>query len=687
MSHYALRVNTDALPGTAPDDPLQEAETGDWEWDELEITEDWARLCSPVTRRVLALALRALSAAASHDAAVFGEEPFDPAGASGAGFLVRLPRCTDSLGRNFRALLAPAADALLDDVQSGRIPLGRNPAEGLLMHLMIEEARAIHYRAVTDAAFRAECGLTDGDLDNPEQFDWSELRRLLFMEDDLLSLYGGVALSPASGPSPSLTTSADGWSYHYGLLPFRPGVLPAVHQPAAEVPVLLSPVEGDPWAALNEREQDRRRGPRADLLSSTGARLWAGVAEELSSCAYYQALEWTDAPYVPLVPDGEDPEDIIFMRLPRCADRQNQAFRIQMARAFADLAADVRAGALPVPRTHGEDLALIITCNRAADRAESAQAMAEDPFDDDTDEDWYGIPLHAFARLAPSEFDYSLMDESLTAAAEAYLLWGETTGFEHPEHEVNKKMSGEDLRPEKWFDTFANVHPRPAGRSHPQKFLDRLPADARDSLQLLALQQEIADARRQDDGPQPEDLDRAPQDCGCGSPCCPGAGPWHGPGGASAFEQRAAGSVRARTPFIAAVRQNVLTELGSVLHQQTRHAQLLATDEPFKTTGCLVLSDYTLTALAQLREILPGTDMPGHHVRLGVCWAGPGGRHEKAQWYCVDVMGIEEHSAGPRDEPWLRVAAHEILQAGMALADIIAVRRADPTNPLSPLPA
>ncbi|MEU9057082.1 hypothetical protein AB0D37_43075 [Streptomyces sp. NPDC048384] len=681
-------LSADALPGTAADEPFEgEAETGDWEWDELEIAEDWARLCSPVTRRVLALALRALSTAASYDAAVFGDEPFDPAEGRGAGFLARLPRCTDRLGRDFRVLLAPAADGLLDDVRGGRIPLGRSPAEGLLMHLMIEEARAIHYRAVTDTGFRAECGLTDGDLEDPEQFDWSELRRLLFMEDDLLSLYGGVALSPVGGPSPSLTTSADGWSYHYGFLPFRPSVQPAEPQKAAEVPVLLSPVEGDPWAALNEREQDRRRGPRADLLSPAGARLWAGVAEELSSCAYYQALEWTDAPYVPLVPDDGDPEDIVFMRLPRCADRQNQAFRLQMARAFADLAADVRAGALPVPRTHGEDLALIIAGHRAADRAESAQAMAEDLFDDDAEEDWYGIPLHAFARLAPSEFDYSLMDETLTDAAEAYLLWGETTGFEHSEHEVNKKMSREDLRPETWFNTFANVHPRPAGRSHPQKVLDRLPADAQDALQLLALQQEIADARRQDDGPQPEDLDRAPQDCGCGSPCCPGDGPWHGPGSASAFEQRAVGSVRARTPFVAAMRQTVLTELGRLLYKKTRDAQLLDVEEPFKTTGCLVLSDHTTTALAQLREVLPGVDTPGHRVRLGVCWAGPGGRHEKAQWYCVDVMGIEEHSAGPRDEPWLRVAAHEILQAGMALADIIAVRRADPTTPLSPLPA
>ncbi|WP_457470047.1 hypothetical protein [Streptomyces sp. TE4109] len=683
-------MSTDApLPGPAPDEPFEEeAETGGEYWDELGLADGWERLCSPVTRRVLALALGALSAAAAYDTAVFGDEPFDPADGRGVGFLARLPRCTDRLGRDFRALLAPAADGLLDDVRGGRIPLGRNPAEGLLMHLMIEEARAIHYRAVTDTGFRAGCGLTDGDLEDPGQFDWSGLHQLLFMEDDLLSLYGGIALSPASGPSPTLSTSADGWAYHYGFLPFRPSVQPAGPQRTAEEPVLLSPVEGEAWVALNEREQDHRRGPRADLLSPTGARLWAGVAEELSECAYYQALEWTDAPYVPLVPDDEDPEDIVFMRLPRCADRQNQAFRLQVARAFADLAADVRAGELPVPRTHGEDLALMIASHRAADRAESAQAMAGDPFDDDTDdEDWYGIPLHAFARLAPSEFDYSLMDETLTAAAEAYLLWGESTGFEHPEHEVNQKVSREDLRPEKWFDTFANVHPRPAGRGYPKKFLDRLSADAQDGLRLLALQQEIADARRQDDGPQPEDLDRAPQDCGCGSPCCPGPGPWHGPGGASAFEQRAAGSVRARTPFIAAVRQRVLTELGSVLHKKTRHAQLLDIQEPFNTTGCLVLSDYTTTALAQLREILPGVDTPGCHVRLGVCWAGPGGRHEEAQWYCVDVMGVEEHSAGPRDEPWLRVAAHEILQAGMSLADIIAVRRADPSTPLSPLPA
>lgn len=678
-------MSTYAPSGPAPDEPFDE--TGDEEWDDLEIAEDWERLCSPLTRRVLALALRALSDTASYDAAVFGDEPFSVAAAGrGAGFLARLPRCTDSLGGDFRNQLVRAAEGLLDDVRGGRVPLGRNPAEGLMMHLMIEEARAIHYRAVTDADFLTQCGLTDDDLDDPDPCDWSALRELLFMEDDLLTIYAGAGLTPASGPAPSLTTTAEAWSFHYGLLPFRPGTQAVAQEPSAGTPVLLSPVEGDPWAAMNAREQDRRRGPRVDLLSPAGALLWAGVAEELSECAYSQALEWTDTPYVPLVPHDEDPEDIVFMRLPRCADRQDQAFRLRIARAFADLAADVRAGALPVPRTHGEDLALIITCNRASARAEAARDMAEYPFDDGID-DWYGIPLRAFARLAPSEFDYSAMDETLTAAAEVYLLWGDATGFEHPEHEVNRKMSREDLRPETWFDTFANVHPRPAGRGYPENFLAQLPTTALDTLRFLALQQEISDVRRQGPGPQPDDLDHAPRDCGCGSPCCPGPGPWHGPGNASAFERRAAGSVRARTPFIAAMRQTVLTELGRVLHKETGHAQLLDPGEPFKTTGCLVLSDHTSTALAQLHQVLPGVETPGQRMRLGVCWAGPNGRHEQAQWYCVDVMGIEEHSAGPRDEPWLRVATDETLQAGMALADIIAVRRADPTTPLSPLPA
>ena len=384
--------------GTTSDDLLDEdGETDDALWDEPESAEDWARLCSPVTRRVLGLALRTLSAAAARDAEVFGDEPFEQTDGRGTGLLARLPRCTDGLGRDFRALLAPAADGLLEDVDDDRIPLGRNPAEGLMMHLMIEEARAIHYRAATDTDFRAMCRLDDEDLAEPKRFDWSELRRLLFMEDDLLSLYGGVTLSTGTGPPPTLHSSADGWSHHYGLLGHRTGARPDVGWPDAGAPVLLSPVEGVPWAALNEREQDRRRGPRADLLSPAGAVLWAGVAEELSSSAYDEALEWTDAPYVPLVPDDEDPEDIVFMRLPRCADRQNQAFRFQIARAFADLAADVRAGTLPVPRTHGEDLVLMITCRRAADRAESAQAMAEDPFDDDLGEDWYGIPLPALS--------------------------------------------------------------------------------------------------------------------------------------------------------------------------------------------------------------------------------------------------------------------------------------------------
>jgi hypothetical protein len=58
------------------------------------------------------------------------------------------------------------------------------------------------------------------------------------------------------------------------------------------------------------------------------------------------------------------------------------------------------------------------------------------------------LSVGTFARLAPNEFAYSAMDETLTAAAEAYLLWGDTTGFEHPDHETNRRMCREDLRPE-----------------------------------------------------------------------------------------------------------------------------------------------------------------------------------------------------------------------------------------------
>ncbi|MFH8491059.1 hypothetical protein [Streptomyces longisporoflavus] len=79
------------------------------------------------------------------------------------------------------------------------------------------------------------------------------------------------------------------------------------------------------------------------------------------------------------------------------------------------------------------------------------------------------------------------------------------------------------------------------------------------------------------------------------------------------------------------MRQNVLTELGALLHQQNGHAQLLDPDQPFNTTERLVLSDHTATALAQLRAILPGAHTPGRRIRLGVCWAGPDSRHEKAK--------------------------------------------------------
>lgn len=597
-------------------------------------TKPWRQLAGPTTLRVLTAAAQALAVAARRDARVYGDDPFDRGSARvDRGVLELLPALCDGRDGRFRRRIAQCFADLAGDLAAGRVPVGRCQAEDLAVHLMLEQAQLMHARALTDPPYRRALGWSPAGLRATSRFGWDEIRYALLGESPALSAWEAHRLPDADGVT---GRAMDEWFDPYWHLRPRPtGKAPAWLEgadPDAEPYRVLAAPECDPWGGYTvEERRDRLREPLSALLSPAAARVWAAVGQEMADLCYGEAVECGDEPYVPLAPPDEDPEDLVLPRLPRAVDRQDQAWRVQAARAFSDLAAEVRGGGAPIPRCHMEDIALLVISARAAARVEGARWIAQGADAEELAQDWYGLPLGAYRHLPDSLFAFDHLDQEMTREAEAYLLWGDQSGFEHPDHPVNLQMSREDLRAEAWFAPFANTVQRPADRGFPEWVLQKLPASTRARLDAAA----------------------APAD---------GLGP-----------------VRARTPQVAALRQNVLNAIGADLHRQTGWYHAPAEDaDPWQHTGRLVFSDLPEIALAQARRLQ-------EQVGTGpveISWAGSAG-DEQAGWYRVRLVQVNDRSTGPHDEPWLRVGWQDGTLTGMAFADIVAVRAADQDTPLS----
>lgn len=446
--------------------------------------------------------------------------------------------------------------------------------------------------------------------------------------------------------------------------------------------------QADPWAALLPDERGRRTAPRLSTLASAAERkLLAAVAAQLARWMYRAAVECGDEPVI-VLPLDECDDDVLPL-LPRCTDRADQAFRVRMARAFHDIAADLDAGLAPVARCHAEDLAVMIACQKAREIAEQARDWADEGLDFGPG----GRPMTAAAHLKACypqitgrfdmgrrPFDYQDLEEALTEAADVYLLWDNDDGLEHPGHPQNQRSIGEDLRPQRWFDPFANTAARDPDRGYPPGVWDQLTDLARRTLTGAA----VAEAMPPELAEQAAALDAMPRDCGCGHPCCPGPG---GPGQVSAFEHRPLGPVEAATFLHAGWRQQVLNAIADQLDED--HPRLARAERQARVwdlVGVMVPSDTPEVALDQIRAVLPGLADGAGQV-LEVYWSRPTRPEQYAppHWFRVEVFAIEERSTGPVDHPWLRVAWGDGSLSGMALADIIAVRRPVGDGPLSPL--
>lgn len=132
----------------------------------------------------------------------------------------------------------------------------------------------------------------------------------------------------------------------------------ALADPAAAESGLDEPVPSE-WDGFTAEERRRWQGRKLSRLATRQElRLLGAVAAELGSSMYaLDVLRWNDEPVV--LADLDAFDDAVVPRVPRCSDRQDQAWRARMARAFCDIE-DLRVGKAPIARCHAEDLALMI---------------------------------------------------------------------------------------------------------------------------------------------------------------------------------------------------------------------------------------------------------------------------------------------------------------------------------------
>jgi hypothetical protein len=169
----------------------------------------------------------------------------------------------------------------------------------------------------------------------------------------------------------------------------------------------------------------------------------------------YTALEvLSDEAYDDVEEHGGDPvtsenadDWAIFRRLPRITWRTDADWRRQFARACEDISQDLATGHRPIPRNNAEEMALHL----AIEDGPGCLEMAED----DADKRHAALPEH--------DDDYAWDDcsEFLFQDHDVLMLFDESLdGFEDPTIDINKEYGVGDLRPQAWFDFFANVKPR-----------------------------------------------------------------------------------------------------------------------------------------------------------------------------------------------------------------------------------
>lgn len=256
------------------------------------------------------------------------------------------------------------------------------------------------------------------------------------MAGELLRPRKGDELSPWSS-SPITATFTSGWNLRRPPQPLHGretqwGTMPDFAR--------LFPVE---CACGSEGCATCDAGP----LTPRTADLLHTALSTMADAAYDDLEEHDDDP----APDSDDPSWGFFTRLPRLALLQPRQWRREMARACDDLAEDLEAGELPIPRCFAEELVLHFAFDEAPAILDEKQDLE--------DEEHESLPEH------PYDYDWSLYGDQFFQDSDILLLYQPALdGIEDPTVPLNRTNGIGDMRPANWFAPFNNVTPRDPNR-------------------------------------------------------------------------------------------------------------------------------------------------------------------------------------------------------------------------------
>lgn len=212
----------------------------------------------------------------------------------------------------------------------------------------------------------------------------------------------------------------------------------------AEVSVtpVVDPAGAPPFGELFEPDPD----PEAWWLTPRTAALLHRELSFLADQAYDDVETLGEQP----VSEENAASLSVLGRLPRITWQQGSRWRQEFARAFDDLADDLEAGREPLPRCHGEEMALHLGLGEAASASRDVDGLDQVVAD---------LPSH------PGDYDWDLCAEVLFQDHDVLLLdqhWAD--GIEDPGSIENEALRIGDLRPPNWFHPFNNARPRDPSR-------------------------------------------------------------------------------------------------------------------------------------------------------------------------------------------------------------------------------
>jgi len=202
-------------------------------------------------------------------------------------------------------------------------------------------------------------------------------------------------------------------------------------------------------------------GPGRQHDDDDEVRLTARDAAVLWDCALQCASEATadieafgDDSVRDDIPDEDERIWLIFDEYPALTFTQNAEWRRRAARAFLNLAADLAAGALPLPRCPAEEMALHLILNAASG------------WDEDTEPDEARTLLMNIPARA-EDHDWETLRDTLFRDHDILTLYDPAAeGIADPADPRNQAITMGDYRPAAWFTWFASAQPRDPTRAH-----------------------------------------------------------------------------------------------------------------------------------------------------------------------------------------------------------------------------